>query len=240
MKTFLSPLNNYLDFTSGDIIVTCGPDAGQNLRESLMHAAVVRHMSDVDCIVYINLPFGARKFTMTADECYPGSRRDSVFHPISVPTGELYKFKYELQTLLTDRKKAVLFINAWEFASKGYRQKEELLTVLNTLRFDYNVTIFIYSHKNGEGARPGMHHYGGLGKLAVLADKIYVLPKPVETDEVPELSAVEAVPVETLLREMQKIVHAESAQLSSNNFNELRTHDGDLVVTDAKEALVQV
>src|SRR6185503_3839921 len=81
----LSSLNTYLDFTSGDIIVNCGPDAGRNLRESLMHAAVIRHMSDVDTILYINLPFGPRRFTMTMNECYPHAESDSVLHKFTVP-----------------------------------------------------------------------------------------------------------------------------------------------------------
>jgi hypothetical protein len=238
----ISSLSTYLDFTSGDIIVNCGPDAGKNLRESLMHAAVIRHMSDVDTILYINLPFGPRRFTMTMNECYPNADNDGVFHKFTVPGGDLYKFGPQIQSYFEQCKKGVLFINAWEFASKGYRQREELLYFLNTLRTDYNVTIFIYCHADGEEARPGVQHYRrrGLGKLAVFADKIYLLPKPeVEAEEATELSAVEAIPVETLLREMQKIVHAESEQLSESNFNELSTHVGDLEVSDAEEALVQ-
>jgi hypothetical protein len=227
-------LNSYLDFTSGDIIVNCGPDAGKNLRESLMHAAVIRHMSDVDTILYINLPFGPRRFTMTMNECYPNADNDGVFHKFAVPGGDLYKYGPQIKSYFEQSKKGVLFINAWEFASKGYRQREELLYFLNTLRTDYNVTIFIYCHADGEEARPGVQHYRrrGLGKLAVFADKIYLLPKPIEVEEEAELSAVEAIPVETLLREMQKIVHTENEQLTGSNFNELSTHVAGLEITE--------
>jgi hypothetical protein len=226
-------LNTYLDFTSGDIIVNCGPDAGKNLRESLMHAAVIRHMSDVDTILYVNLPFGPRRFTMTMNECYPNAENDGVFHKFTVPGGDLYKFGPQIQSYFEQSKKGVLFINAWEFASKGYRQREELLYFLNTLRTDYNVSIFIYCHADGEEARPGVQHYRrrGLGKLAVFADKIYLLPKPVvEAEEAAEVSAVEAVPVETLLREMQKIVHSESEQPSVPKINELDIDVDELAV----------
>jgi hypothetical protein len=229
----LQSLSTYLDFTSGDIIVHCGPDAGKNLRESLMHAAVIRHMSDVDTILYINLPFGPRRFTMTMNECYPNSEMDDVLHKFTVPGGDVYKYGPQIKSYFEQSKKGVLFINAWEFASKGYRQREELLYFLNTLRTDYNVTIFIYCHSDGEEARPGVQHYRrrGLGKLAVFADKIYLLPKPeVEAEEATELSAVEAVPVETLLREMQKIVHAESEQPSVPKINELDIDVDELAV----------
>src|SRR5688572_10225534 len=137
MKTSpLTSLNSYLDFTSGDIIVNCGPDAGRNLRESLMHASVIRHMTDVDTILYINLPFGPRRFTMAVNECYPTAEQDDAFHKFTIPTGDLYKYAAQIESYFEGSQKGVLILNAWEFASKGYRQREELIFMLNKLRTD--------------------------------------------------------------------------------------------------------
>ncbi len=211
----------YLGFSPGDLVVYCGKDVGSNLADSLKQVAHIQkgygHL--VGRIVYINLPFHQKRFLPERKKYLPNADTDDVFSCMNVPTGDLITYKAEIFKYVATGKYPVLVINSWEFSARNSRQRDDLIFFLQSIRNEFDVTIIIYSHSNTANARPGWYHGGGLGKLAVIADKIYDIgnvAEPARAEEAQVPMAKEEAPTPPAIKaesaEPAKIIQAKSEE----------------------------
>lgn len=204
----------YLSFRKGDFIIHCCRDGSYNLRESIRQVAAIRQKlsKDVDSVIYVNTPFNGKQLTREFRQHYPQAQKDPILSVLIVPTGDLYQYKQSIMSAIQGKKHAVLMINSWEFSSRGSRQRDELVYFLNILRINYEVTVLIYSHSSGQGAHPGWYHKGGLGKLSLMAEKIYSIGKESED----EAEQGEVTPAEPKPSEYKPAVPVSAAPSASN------------------------
>jgi hypothetical protein len=220
MKTeyLTSPLvkKHFLRHIEHELTICIGSNAFDNLKASLAHARALLESRRFDSVVYVNIPFSARRFTDTRREVYPRSEKDSSLIVTHMQQGRLGP---DFHSVIADVKrvkgKVAVIVNSWEMASSCYRYKEQLLFALHGLVCEYGITVFVYSQAKASSVEPGMIHRSGLGRLAAIAVAVMEIPEEQEEKE---------VYVEDMLPEKQR----EGAQLSSQKIKDLRYADGPL------------
>jgi hypothetical protein len=129
--------------------------------------------------------------------------------------GNMYADRAKLFQIREELHTKVVIINGWEWSSKNWKLKEDLLFHLREITEDENVAVIIYSQARTNPVR-GRFDRGGIGKLAGIALSIV----RIEEDE----SEVLEEKKEPLIISPEDEIEAEKfAQLVANKFNELDT-----------------
>jgi hypothetical protein len=215
----------FLRHTEHELTLCIGENAFDNLKASLAHAKALLESRRFDSVVYINVPFSARRFTDTRREVYPRSEKDPALNVMHMQRGRLGPDFYEVIAEVKRAKgKVAVIVNSWEMASSCYRYKEQLLFALHGLVCEHGITVFVYSQAKVSSVEPGVIHRSGLGRLTAFAVAVMVMPKEEEEPSV----AVDEAKQDVVTRHPSPITHGESVQLHGNKINELRYADAPI------------
>lgn len=205
-----------------ELAIACGKNAFDNLKASLAHAKALLESRRFDAVVYVNIPFSARRFTDVRRAVFPKSENNPAFVVIHAQQGTLGPKFYQVQDAAKSMKgKVAVIINSWEMASSCYRYKEQLLFAIHSLVCADAVTVIVYSQAKAGSVEPGVIHRAGLGRLPAFAMGVMEIPE--EKAEEPEVAkeTVSGTFVEDILPPKKR----ESVQLHGSKINELRYAD---------------
>ena len=225
----------------GEITILLGDNAAQNLQASLMHAAALKASGQFESIVYINLPFSRKKFTLAARQAFGNGVSDAldIHHLMG---GRLYNSIHYLQQRLRNPERTAIIINSWELASSCYQYREALIFKLHEISAALGVTVFVYAMSKPEKVEAGCMNRTGLGKLAVAADAVIALRDEEKAEESLEMmESEEHTTIESASQEgsfevidniinlpQRKEVPGENENLVARNSNDLAHANGHL------------
>jgi hypothetical protein len=204
-----------------ELAIATGRNAFDNLKASLAHAKALLESRRFDSVVYVNIPFSARRFTDTRREVFPKSENNPAFEVLHMQEGRLGpSFSYVRQQATRAKGKVAVIINSWEMSSSCYRYKEQLLFGIHSLVCADEITVIVYSQAKKGSVEPGVIHRAGLGRLPLFATGVIELQ-----EEKQEAEEEKQVFVEDILPPKIIPAPAESVQLHGNKINELRYAD---------------
>jgi len=190
--------NELLKLRKGRITVVLGSETGTNITASLELGEAVGKEMRMGNVLYLNtvqtgraLADSIREF---ADFNFGKGRKDYRIAYETCMSGLITSRRVDLEKLITGRGIKYVIINSWEFASKDYRRKDELIFMLQEWAHNFGVTIIVFAESVKISPVPGKIQRGpGIGKLAACAAEIksLVVPKD-ESEDAPELVEVEA------------------------------------------------
>ena len=167
----------------GGVTACVGPKTGVNIICSLQIAEHLARKTEKGNVLYIN--------TVQPDQFLYSSIRKHVNKEFSIQTndkrityetsvmGLLNADKEHLNTLITENQIKYVIINSWEFASKDYRRKEELIFMILGWLQQHRVTVIVFSESVKQTPlSEKIQRGGGIGKLAAIAQEIKVLTEP--------------------------------------------------------------
>ena len=80
---------HFLRHVEHELTICVGNNAFDNLKASLAHARALLDSRRFDFVVYINLPFSARRFTDARQDIYPKSEKGSQLIVLHMQQGRL-------------------------------------------------------------------------------------------------------------------------------------------------------
>ena len=162
-------MSKNLEFREAEITVYCGENARINTKISLRQALEIIN-SGRGNVLYVNTVFTTRKLYEIA-RGVSGIVEHEGLHYRQVVMGDLHKYFAEFQEVIEKENIKTVIINSWEFSNKNYIYKEKALFQLKHYAEALGVTVLVYSQARYV-CDTGKIAYGGLGKLAVIADEI--------------------------------------------------------------------
>lgn len=205
-----------------ELVIATGKNAFDNLKCSLAHAKALLESRRFDSVIYVNIPFSARRFTDVRREVWAKSENNPAFDVLHMQEGRLGpSFSYIRQEAKRAKGKVAVIINSWEMSSSCYRYKEQLLFEIHSLICADAITVIVYSQAKQGSAEPGVIHRTGLGRLPIFAAAVMEIPE----EKAEEKQDEKQVFVEDILPPKNVPAPAESVQLPASKINELRYPD---------------
>ncbi len=176
-------LESITNLKIGGVTACVGPKTGLNVICSLQVAEHLARETGKGNVLYIN--------TVQPDQFLYSSIRKHINKEFSIKTndkrityetsvlGLITADKDNLNNLITENQIKFVIINSWEFASKDYRRKEELIFMILGWLQQHKVTIIVFSESVRQTPlSEKIQRGGGIGKLAAIAQDIKVLTEP--------------------------------------------------------------
>jgi len=171
-----------------------GASIGRNILTGIRHGYDISRSGNGN-VLYLNVVQTNKQLNASIIEVLgPSSDEPREYDPKApciffetIHQGELARRRAEIESYLQYKNVKTIIINSWEFASKNFQYREELLFFLQDLNEGYfesagaTVIIYVQSRKNEPTA--GTLQRGGLGKLAAFARKVAILPEAMQFGE---------------------------------------------------------
>lgn len=218
-----------IQFEPGEISVVLADD----INDLAKHAChVAKQLTDIGLgVQLLNCGMTNRRFWKIARK-EVGEKLDnlSTTGALCLKTmirGNLYAEHETLQTQRESCGTEVIIVCGWEWASKSWKLKEDLIFHLREIAESEEVAVIIYSQAR---TSPKLGHFdrGGIGKLATMALDINRIDYDEESPKIPAPQIYKPETVADLIREaeanraaLEKEKVVESGELSVNKNNEL-------------------
>jgi hypothetical protein len=133
------------------LTVCVSESTGTNIALSIRTAEHIAKTSAQGNVLYINTVQTSRQLASSirahADPEFSEMTKDPRITYESSPYGLILDEKYHYEAQIAKREITYVIINSWEFASKDYRRKGDLIFLLNRWMEKYGMTVLVFAEK---------------------------------------------------------------------------------------------
>jgi hypothetical protein len=189
----------YPAFAEEAVNIIIGKSIGRNILSGIRHGFDISRSEEYDGnVLYVNTVQTSKQLDESIAQVLgkPAEEPDSPLPPdhrciyfLTVHQGELARRKWDILEYIMYKKVKTVIINSWEWASKNFSYREELLFFFQELTegTPYGslepASVLIYSQMRKVNPEAGMLQRGGLGKLAAMAQRVInIVPQHEKAD----------------------------------------------------------
>lgn len=164
-----------------DLSIFYGANVMSNTEAAMLKALEMVDSGIFKRVLIINTSTKLRRILKLGRQVSPDGRIGELLtkSPVCIVTahgGELGRSFPEVEVLIRAHNFDAVIINSWEFASKNYHYRDELLFRIRTATEQNELTMLVYSQAAVKNYTPGSAMRGSLGKLGIMAAMITYLP----------------------------------------------------------------
>ena len=212
-----------------DLSIFYGANVMSNTEAAMRKALEMVDSGIFKRVLIINTSTKSRRILKLARQVSPDGRVGNLItkSPVCIVTafgGELGRSFPEIEIVIKANKFDAVIINSWEYASKNYHYRDELLFRIRTATEQNELTMLVYSQAAVKDYTPGASSRGALGKLGIMACKITSLSMQ-----------------EKIVKEEKKIPAAEEIAVHSEQFiSEEGKLDAKIIRTKKKRDYMEI